>query len=77
MEDEVFLVSPLASNGVVCDYLREGDKGFKKPKTKKKRTTTRVVEADPDLITQPVDEDTMQIDEKPAASRRKRDLDAN
>ncbi|EJD49079.1 SART-1 protein [Auricularia subglabra TFB-10046 SS5] len=63
-----------AKNIEASDYVREGDKGFKKPKTKKKRAT-RVIEADPDLLPPP---DAMEVDEKkPLASRRQRNLDDN
>ncbi|KAH9994826.1 SART-1 family-domain-containing protein [Russula vinacea] len=54
------------------DYLQKGDTGFKKPKTKKKRQSRRVVE-DSDII--PVG-DQMEIDVKPVVPRV-RDLDAN
>ncbi|KAJ7170704.1 SART-1 family-domain-containing protein [Mycena crocata] len=53
------------------DYLQEGDVGFKKPKTKKKRSSRRApVEADP------VPDDQMDVDQKPILPRA-RDLDAN
>ena len=56
------------------DYLQEGDIGFKKPKTKKKRPSRRVAE-DSDIP--PVNgEDQMQVDEKPIIPRP-RNLDAN
>lgn len=58
----------------IVDYLQEGDVGFKKPKTKKKRPTRRVIE-ESDI--QPVnDENKMDIDEKPVIPRA-RNLDAN
>ncbi|KAJ7593127.1 SART-1 family-domain-containing protein [Mycena floridula] len=51
-----------------ADYLKEGDIGFKKPKTKKKRPSRRApAEADPD---------EMDVDDKPAQPRV-RDLDVN
>ncbi|KAG6879874.1 hypothetical protein C0992_010227 [Termitomyces sp. T32_za158] len=53
------------------DYLKEGDVGFKKPKTKKKRPSRRVVESEPVADQMEVDED-----EKPIVPRA-RDLDAN
>ncbi|KZV88906.1 hypothetical protein EXIGLDRAFT_163275 [Exidia glandulosa HHB12029] len=63
-----------AKNIETSDYLKEGDKGFKKPKTKKKRAA-RVVEADPDLLP-PLD--AMAVDEKkPAARKRAKELDGN
>ncbi|KAK7033142.1 SART-1 family-domain-containing protein [Favolaschia claudopus] len=52
------------------DYLQEGDVGFKKPKTKKKRASRRVPEADA------APEDKMEVDEKPLLPIA-RDLDAN
>ncbi|KAJ6619769.1 SART-1 family-domain-containing protein [Mycena sp. CBHHK59/15] len=53
------------------DYLKEGDIGFKKPKTKKKRSNRRAAaEADP------VPDDQMDVDQKPIVPRA-RDLDAN
>ncbi|TFK47784.1 SART-1 protein [Heliocybe sulcata] len=56
-----------AKNLETVDYLKEGDVGFKKPKTKKKRSTRRV-EQDPDL--QPVNNgNAMDIDEKPIVPR--------
>ncbi|KZT56921.1 SART-1 protein [Calocera cornea HHB12733] len=75
-----------SKNLEMTDYLRDGEVGFKKPRTKKKRST-RKVEVDPDLIP-PVatattngdhkGEDTMDIDVKPIISApRVRDLDAN
>lgn len=51
------------------DYLKEGDAGFKKPKNKKKRSSRRAAELDPD------ENDAMDVDQKPVA--RVRDLDAN
>lgn len=57
-----------AKNLETRDYLQEGDIGFKKPKTKKKRSSRRA----------PIDgdENTMEIDEKPIVPRP-RELDAN
>ncbi|KAF9238499.1 SART-1 family-domain-containing protein [Melanogaster broomeanus] len=63
-----------AKNLETHDYLREGDIGFKKPKTKKNRSSRRV----------PVQDETaggdegnqMEIDEKPVVPRP-RELDAN
>ncbi|KAH8099921.1 SART-1 protein [Cristinia sonorae] len=49
------------------DYLKPGDIGFKKPKTKKKRPTRRAVEADPD---------EMDVDAKPIVPIQ-RNLDSN
>ncbi|KAH9935252.1 SART-1 protein [Amylocystis lapponica] len=57
-----------------ADYLKEGDIGFKKPKTKKKRPSRRVAE-ESDII--PVNgDDQMQVDEKPIVPRP-RNLDTN
>ncbi|KAF8656215.1 hypothetical protein AX16_002651 [Volvariella volvacea WC 439] len=47
------------------DYLREGDVGFKKPKTKKKRSSRRVPEVE--------ESDAMEVDQKPIV----RDLNVN
>lgn len=57
-----------AKNLETRDYLQEGDIGFKKPKTKKKRSSRRA----------PIDgdENIMEVDEKPVAPRP-RELDAN
>ncbi|KAJ7158746.1 SART-1 family-domain-containing protein [Mycena filopes] len=52
------------------DYLQEGDVGFKKPKTKKKRSSRRAPEAEP------APEDQMDVDQKPIVPRA-RELDAN
>ncbi|KAJ7903509.1 SART-1 family-domain-containing protein [Mycena olivaceomarginata] len=52
------------------DYLQEGDVGFKKPKTKKKRSSRRAPEADA------VPTDQMDVDQKPIVPLV-RDLDAN
>ena len=61
-------------NMEITDYLQEGDAGFKKPKTKKKRPTRRVAEdSGIELIN---GEDKMDIDEKPIIPRA-RNLDAN
>ncbi|KAH9917845.1 SART-1 protein [Fomitopsis serialis] len=63
-----------AKNIESADYLKEGDVGFKKPKTKKKRPSRRVAE-DSDIL--PVDGgDQMQVDEKPIVPRP-RNLDTN
>lgn len=57
-----------AKNLETRDYLQEGDIGFKKPKTKKKRSSRRA----------PIDgdENIMEVDEKPVVPRP-RELDAN
>ncbi|CAK5268507.1 unnamed protein product [Mycena citricolor] len=52
------------------DYLKEGDVGFKKPKTKKKRSSRRV----PEVEEPPPDQ--MDVDTKPIVPRA-RDLDTN
>ncbi|KAF8206407.1 SART-1 family-domain-containing protein [Mycena galopus ATCC 62051] len=52
------------------DYLQEGDVGFKKPKTKKKRSSRRAPEAEA------VPDDQMDVDQKPIVPIA-RDLDAN
>ncbi|KAJ6494840.1 SART-1 family-domain-containing protein [Mycena vitilis] len=59
-----------AKTFLTSDYLQEGDVGFKKPKTKKKRSSRRAPEADA------VPDDQMDIDQKPIVPRA-RDLDAN
>ncbi|KAG6842300.1 hypothetical protein C0991_010588 [Blastosporella zonata] len=59
-----------AKNLEMTDYLKEGDVGFKKPKTKKKRPSRRVVESEP------VPDDQMDVDQKPIVPRV-RDLDTN
>jgi U4/U6.U5 tri-snRNP-associated protein 1 len=64
------LITVLVENMETADYLKPGDIGFKKPKTKKKRPSKRAG-ADVELA----EEDEMQVDEKPAT--RVRDLDAN
>ncbi|KAI0671743.1 SART-1 protein [Trametes maxima] len=62
-----------AKNIESADYLQPGDIGFKKPKTKKKRSTRRAAESD----IPPVNgEDQMQVDEKPIVPRQ-RNLDVN
>ncbi|KAH7915621.1 SART-1 family-domain-containing protein [Hygrophoropsis aurantiaca] len=63
-----------AKNMEVHDYLREGDVGFKKPKTKKKRSSRRApIEAEtPDDR----EEKSMDVDQKPMVPRV-RDLDTN
>ncbi|KAI0784257.1 SART-1 family-domain-containing protein [Abortiporus biennis] len=57
------------------DYLKEGDVGFKKPKTKKKRSSRRVPEAS-DVAPGANIDDQMQVDEKPIVPRQ-RNLDTN
>ncbi|KAG2074278.1 SART-1-domain-containing protein [Suillus decipiens] len=57
-----------AKNLETRDYLQEGDVGFKKPKTKKKRPSRRAPVDD--------DENIMEVDEKPVVPRP-RELDAN
>ncbi|KAG6873938.1 hypothetical protein C0995_008977 [Termitomyces sp. Mi166 len=59
-----------AKNFEMNDYLKEGDIGFKKPKTKKRRPSRRVAESEP------VADDQMDVDEKPIAPRV-RNLDTN
>ncbi|KAI0367756.1 SART-1 protein [Pilatotrama ljubarskyi] len=64
-----------AKNIESADYLQPGDVGFKKPKTKKKRSTRRVTAEESDIP--PVNgEDQMQVDEKPIVPRQ-RNLDVN
>ncbi|OCH94381.1 SART-1 protein [Obba rivulosa] len=63
-----------AKNIESSDYLKEGDFGFKKPKTKKKRPTRRMAEGS-DIPVKPED-DQMQVDEKPIVPRQ-RNLDTN
>ena len=58
----------------ITDYLQEGDVGFKKPKTKKKRPPKRVVE-DSGIETMN-DANSMDVDEKPIVPRAK-NLDDN
>ncbi|GLB40444.1 putative SART-1 family protein [Lyophyllum shimeji] len=60
-----------AKNLETTDYLKEGDIGFKKPKTKKKRSSRRVP-----AETEPTPDDQMEVDEKPVVPRV-RDLDTN
>ncbi|KAG9224672.1 hypothetical protein PTI98_010187 [Pleurotus ostreatus] len=60
-----------AKNLELADYLQEGDVGFKKPKTKKKRANRRAA-ADAELAP----DDAMEVDVKPIIPRV-RDLDAN
>ena len=58
----------------ITDYLQEGDVGFKKPKTKKKRPSRRVAEdsgIEPNGST-----DAMEIDVKPSVPKA-RNLDDN
>ncbi|KAL4074901.1 SART-1 family-domain-containing protein [Scleroderma yunnanense] len=64
-----------AKNLETNDYLREGDVGFKKPKTKKNRSTRRVM-VDGDDVADSREEDQMEVDEKPVVSRP-RELDIN
>ncbi|KAI5119438.1 hypothetical protein M0805_008377 [Coniferiporia weirii] len=63
-----------AKNMEVADYLQEGDVGFKKPKTKKKRPSRRVIEVSDIAPTEGAD--NMDVDEKTSAARA-RDLDTN
>ena len=56
------------------DYLQEGDIGFKKPKTKKKRPSRRITEDSG--IDLPNGDSKMDVDEKPRVSRS-RNLDEN
>ncbi|OAX39563.1 SART-1-domain-containing protein [Rhizopogon vinicolor AM-OR11-026] len=57
-----------AKNLETYDYLQEGDVGFKKPKTKKKRSSRRApIE---------VDENAIEVDQEPIVPRP-RELDAN
>ncbi|KZO91587.1 SART-1 protein [Calocera viscosa TUFC12733] len=75
-----------SKNLEITDYLKESEVGFKKPKTKKKRST-RKVEVDPDLVApndtsttngEHKEQDAMDVDVKPIVSApRVRDLDAN
>ncbi|KZT20148.1 SART-1 protein [Neolentinus lepideus HHB14362 ss-1] len=63
-----------AKNIDTADYFKEGDVGFKKPKTKKKRSSRRI-EQDPEL--QHISNgDAMEIVEKPIVPRP-RNIDAN
>ncbi|KAI0956196.1 hypothetical protein AcV7_006656 [Taiwanofungus camphoratus] len=63
-----------AKNLESADYLKEGDIGFKKPKTKKKRPSRRLPE---DFDATPVNgDDQMQVDKKPVVPRP-RNLDTN
>ncbi|PSR75548.1 hypothetical protein PHLCEN_2v9028 [Hermanssonia centrifuga] len=57
------------------DYMKEGDVGFKKPKTKKKRASRRRVDVS-DIADGQLDNDEMRIDEKPIIPRP-RNLDTN
>ncbi|KAI6037734.1 SART-1 protein [Pisolithus marmoratus] len=57
------------------DYLREGDVGFKKPKTKKKRLARRAA-IDADNSADAEDKNQMEVDQKPLVPRP-RELDAN
>ncbi|KAG5642574.1 hypothetical protein DXG03_002525 [Asterophora parasitica] len=60
-----------SKNLEMTDYLKEGDIGFKKPKTKKKRPSRRAA-AEPEHT----QDDQMEVDQKPNIPRA-RDLDAN
>lgn len=62
---------PLIENMETQDYLKEGDVGFKKPKTKKKRPSRR-------QQLEPEEADTaMDVDEEKPVVPRARDLDVN
>ncbi|KAL5634458.1 hypothetical protein ACGC1H_002497 [Rhizoctonia solani] len=63
-------------NVEISDYLKEGDVGFKKLKTKKKRSSRRNQPEEPVPTTEPA---SMEVDETPAptSTRRERNLDAN
>ncbi|CEL55899.1 U4/U6,U5 tri-snRNP-associated protein snu66 OS=Schizosaccharomyces pombe (strain 972 / ATCC 24843) GN=snu66 PE=1 SV=1 [Rhizoctonia solani AG-1 IB] len=63
-------------NVEISDYLKEGDIGFKKPKTKKKRSSRRNQPEESEPIAESA---SMEVDEKPAPTftRRERNLDAN
>ncbi|CAE6443381.1 unnamed protein product [Rhizoctonia solani] len=63
-------------NVEISDYMKEGDVGFKKPKTKKKRASRR---NQPEETEPAAETTTMEIDEKPAPTftRRERNLDVN
>ncbi|KAF8135074.1 SART-1 family-domain-containing protein [Boletus edulis] len=63
-----------AKNLKTHDYLREGDVGFKKPKTKKKRSSRRA--PIDNEVPGGEDADQMEVDEKPVVPRI-RELDAN
>ncbi|KAI0342863.1 SART-1 protein [Trametopsis cervina] len=54
------------------DYVKEGDVGFKKPKTKKKRSSRKQAESSETVA----EGDQMQVDEKPIVPRQ-RNLDDN
>ena len=62
-------------NVEMTDYLKEGDVGFKKPKTKKKRPSRRMGE-NSDITGVKLESDEMQVDEKPIVPRQ-RNLDTN
>ncbi|KAJ6576459.1 SART-1 family-domain-containing protein [Mycena vulgaris] len=71
MVNKSLLTIDYAKTFATTDYLQEGDVGFKKPKTKKKRSSRRApAEAEP------VPDDQMDVDQKPIVPRA-RDLDAN
>ncbi|KAF8588251.1 SART-1 protein [Ramaria rubella] len=63
-----------AKNLEIMDYQQEGDAGFKKLKTKKKRPSRRVAEVDPADATPPAE--GMDVDEN-KSSTRIRNLDDN
>jgi U4/U6.U5 tri-snRNP-associated protein 1 len=68
--DMVTQILFLLENLEASDYLKEGDIGFKKPKTKKKRSNRRATESD--IKT----EDSMDVDQRPIVPRQ-RNLDTN
>ncbi|KAJ7494750.1 SART-1 family-domain-containing protein [Mycena galericulata] len=70
MVNKSLLTIDYAKTFATTDYLKEGDVGFKKPKTKKKRSSRRAPEAEL------VPDDQMDVDQKPIVPRP-RDLDAN
>lgn len=59
----------------MTDYLKAGDAGFKKPKTKKKRPSRRAGESSV-IVDARLESDEMQVDEKPIVPRQ-RNLDTN
>lgn len=69
------MLTIILENMEVADYLQEGDIGFKKPKTKKKRPSRRVAE-DSGIEAPANGEASMDVDEKPVVPRA-RNLDAN
>ncbi|KAG8722995.1 hypothetical protein FRC09_005179 [Ceratobasidium sp. 395] len=74
--DRALLSLDYTKNVEISDYLKEGDAGFKKLKTKKKRASRRN-QAEP--TAEPEAETAqMEVDEKPTVFvRRERNLDAN